>query len=133
MSVCVCLPPAPSVSVSAADSGSPSAPAKHQGIQEGTSDEEEVGSEGWLLRVSIDNKQEQQHRQQQQVCISQVSEASSAPLLHQKDNECQTEAVGSDGLTIFNSLVLKCCGNERGRHTRRQTRVHDSHASRFLL
>lgn len=63
MSVCVCLPPVPSVSVSAAGCGSPSAPAKHHGIQEGTSDEEEVGSQGWLLRASNDNKQEHQHRQ----------------------------------------------------------------------
>lgn len=30
------------------------------------SGEEEVGSEGWLLRVTIDNKQERQRQQQQQ-------------------------------------------------------------------
>lgn len=36
VSVCVCLPPAPSVSVSAAGCVSLAAPARHHGIQEGT-------------------------------------------------------------------------------------------------
>lgn len=50
------------------------------------SGEEEVGSEGWLLRVTIDNKQEQQQQQQQQyVLVGWSRQAPPLQLCHWGD------------------------------------------------